>query len=228
MTRGFGRFLRQNIIALLALFLALGGTSFAAASLINGKNIKAHTIAKSKLTNKAIKQLKGNRGPAGPPGAQGLQGIQGVQGPPGPYPDQMPAGKTARGTWAMYGTASILMTQISFGFQLSAAPTSHVVPVGGPSPAECPGTITNPQASPGHLCVYEGDVANISSVVTCDTEQAGCGPVGTTNNNGVGVVGYQTASGDKYMIGTWAVTAPATSAPAHQAPQHGGPSALRR
>jgi hypothetical protein len=90
MTRGFGRFLRQNTIALLALFLALGGTSFAAATLINGKLIKPHTIARNRLTNTAIKQLKGNRGAPGaqgaqgPTGAQGTQGIQGVQGPAGP------------------------------------------------------------------------------------------------------------------------------------------------
>jgi hypothetical protein len=96
MTRGFGRFLRQNTIALLALFLAFGGTSFAAASLISGSQIKAHTIAKNRLTNKAITQLKGNRGPRGAQGAQGargptgaqgvqgVQGVQGIQGPPGP------------------------------------------------------------------------------------------------------------------------------------------------
>jgi len=87
MTRGFGRFVRQNTIALLALFLALGGTSFAAAALINGSQIKPHTIAKNRLTNKAIKQLKGNRGPRGAQGAAGAagaQGIQGIQGPAGP------------------------------------------------------------------------------------------------------------------------------------------------
>ncbi len=75
MTKGFGRFLRQNTIALLALFLALGGTSFAAASLINGSKIKPHTVARNRLTNLAIRQLKGNRGPTG---------SQGIQGPPGP------------------------------------------------------------------------------------------------------------------------------------------------
>jgi hypothetical protein len=93
MTRGLGRFVRHNAIALLALFLALGGTSFAAATLINGSQIKPHTIAKNRLTNKAIKQLKGNRGPRGaqgaagaqgPAGSQGVQGVQGVQGPAGP------------------------------------------------------------------------------------------------------------------------------------------------
>src|SRR6266550_2456205 len=99
MTRRLGRFVRHNTIALLALFLVLGGTSFAAGTLINGSQIKKHSIAKNRLTNKAIKQLKGNRGPAGPQGqqgptgaqgaqgtqgAQGIQGLQGVQGPPGP------------------------------------------------------------------------------------------------------------------------------------------------
>ncbi len=61
MTRGLGRSLRHNTIALLALFLALGGTSFAAASYISGKQIKPHSIPKNRLTRKAIKQLKGNR-----------------------------------------------------------------------------------------------------------------------------------------------------------------------
>jgi hypothetical protein len=89
MMKRLGRFARHNTIALLALFLALGGTSFAAASLINGKQIKPHTIAKNRLTNTAIKQLKGNRGPRGTQGAQGpkgvtgAQGVQGVQGVPG-------------------------------------------------------------------------------------------------------------------------------------------------
>ena len=92
MMKRLGRFARHNTIALLALFLALGGTSFAAATLINGKQIKPHTIAKNRLTNTAIKQLRGNRGPQGaqgpqgpqgPKGATGAQGVQGVQGVPG-------------------------------------------------------------------------------------------------------------------------------------------------
>ena len=91
-----GVFVRQNAVALLALFVALGGTSYAAAALISGSQIKPHSIPKNRLTNKAITQLKGNHGPrgaqgaqgsSGPTGAQGIQGAQGpqgVQGPPGP------------------------------------------------------------------------------------------------------------------------------------------------
>ena len=77
-----------TIIATVALFIALGGGAAAYASgLINGAQIKNHSIAAKKLTNKALKQLKGNRGPAGPAEQQGIQGVQGVpgaKGDPGP------------------------------------------------------------------------------------------------------------------------------------------------
>jgi hypothetical protein len=71
------------VISLIALFVSLGGTSFAAATLINGKQIKPHTIAKNRLTNKAVKQLKGQRGPVGPAGSAGPAGAAGPTGPAG-------------------------------------------------------------------------------------------------------------------------------------------------
>jgi hypothetical protein len=74
------------VIATLALFVALSGTSIAAVSYISGSQIKNHTIAETKLTSKAIKLLQGQRGlkgPTGPIGAQGPQGAQGVQGAKG-------------------------------------------------------------------------------------------------------------------------------------------------
>jgi hypothetical protein len=74
-----------TIIASVALFVALGGGAVAyAAGVINGSQIKNHTIASKKLTKKAIKQLKGNRGPAGAPGAAGAAGATGATGPQGP------------------------------------------------------------------------------------------------------------------------------------------------
>jgi hypothetical protein len=74
-----------TVIAAVALFIALGGGAVAyAAGVINGSQIKNHSIAKKKLTKKAIKQLKGNRGPAGPAGAAGPPGPKGDTGPQGP------------------------------------------------------------------------------------------------------------------------------------------------
>src|SRR5256884_7015995 len=82
MFRGTVDHLRRNLVAYIALFFALGGTSFAAATtFINGSKIKPHTIAKIRLTNQAIRQLKGNRGPRGLKGAQGPTGSRGPTGP---------------------------------------------------------------------------------------------------------------------------------------------------
>ena len=78
------RHLQRHFVGYLALFVALGGTSFAAASLINGSQIKPHTIAKNRLTNSAIASLKASRGgpkgPAGPTGPAGATGKAGVAG----------------------------------------------------------------------------------------------------------------------------------------------------
>jgi len=110
MTRGFGRFLRHNMIALLALFLALGGTTYAASTALIGKNTVASpqvvngSLQTKDLSSKARKALKGNRGlrgltgaqgAKGATGAQGVQGIQGIQGIAGTaraYATVLPAG----------------------------------------------------------------------------------------------------------------------------------------
>jgi len=88
-----------SVLALAALFVALGGVSYAAAT-IHGKNIKNGTITTKKLkngtvTNAKVKKsslqanrltagarnaLKGNAGPQGPQGIAGPQGPQGVAG----------------------------------------------------------------------------------------------------------------------------------------------------
>lgn len=106
MTRGFGRFLRQNTIALLALFLALGGTTYAASTALIGKNTVASpqvvngSLQTKDLSNKARRALKGNRGPRGLQGAQGPQGLQGARGATGPQgPATGPAGGALSGTY---------------------------------------------------------------------------------------------------------------------------------
>ncbi len=86
MTRGFGRFLRRNTLAMLALFLALGGTTYAASTALIGKNTVASpqvvngSLQTKDLSAKARKALKGNRGLRGLTGAKGATGAAGVQG----------------------------------------------------------------------------------------------------------------------------------------------------
>ena len=73
-----------TIIALLALFVALGGGSAVAGSLLSGSKIMNHSIPQSKLTARAIASLSGRRGPAGPAGPTGLTGATGATGAQGP------------------------------------------------------------------------------------------------------------------------------------------------
>ena len=66
------------VVALTALFVALGGTGVAATQgLIPGTQIKDHSIAAVKLTSNALKSLRGNVGPAGDIGPAGSTGVSG-------------------------------------------------------------------------------------------------------------------------------------------------------
>jgi hypothetical protein len=173
MTRGFGRFLRHNTIALLALFVALGGTSFAAATLLNGSQIKPHTIAKNRLTNKAIKQLKGNRGPRG---AQGAQGAPGTQGPKGTTGAQGPAG-TAR-AYAFVNADDVTPTfdpARTFNFTAVRRAPSTVAGVYCLTPAASTG-ITAANAAPVTNPVYTGGQGFTEAHVEFRKESTECTP----------------------------------------------------
>jgi hypothetical protein len=77
------------VVAMLALFVALAGTSYAAIKLpansVGTKQIKANAVVSSKIKNGSlsVKDFAVGQIPAGPTGPQGAQGPQGPQGPPG-------------------------------------------------------------------------------------------------------------------------------------------------
>jgi hypothetical protein len=93
--RGTAGYIKRHHLALLALFFALGGTSFAAGNTLLPRNsvgtrqVINGSLQTSDLSKTARNALKGNRGLRGPAGAQGAQGAtgtmgaQGVQGAPG-------------------------------------------------------------------------------------------------------------------------------------------------
>jgi hypothetical protein len=94
-----------NVTATLALFVALGGTSYAAAT-ISGSDVQNGSLTGSDIRNESLKSRDVDNGsltggdlkngslraadfkagdlPAGPQGATGPQGPPGVQGPQGP------------------------------------------------------------------------------------------------------------------------------------------------
>jgi hypothetical protein len=95
-----------NVMATIAVFVALGGSSYAAV-VITGKDIKDGTVTGQDVKDKSLtaKDFKGSvagpqgkrgktgaTGATGPAGAQGPQGVQGAQGIQGPKGDMLVAG----------------------------------------------------------------------------------------------------------------------------------------
>jgi hypothetical protein len=72
MTNRLIRAVRGNLVAWLALFVALGGTSLAASHFV--------ITSTKQIKPSVIKKLKGNRGATGPKGVQGPQGAKGATG----------------------------------------------------------------------------------------------------------------------------------------------------
>jgi hypothetical protein len=78
-----------NVVATLALFIAIGGVSWAATSLpknsVGKKQLKSNAVVSKKVKNGSLAagDFKGGQLPAGPKGSKGPVGQQGPKGQPG-------------------------------------------------------------------------------------------------------------------------------------------------
>jgi hypothetical protein len=113
-------YLRRHHLALLALFVALGGTSVAATNALLPRNsvgtaqLKNGAVNKKKINKKTIKALRnGTRGPRGPQGAQGPRGAQGPQGVQGSAGVQA-AWNAQRTTSLLHPAASGAVVHLAF------------------------------------------------------------------------------------------------------------------
>jgi hypothetical protein len=223
------------VISIVALVAALGGGAYAASGGLSGKQKKeVEKIAKkyagkpgpvgpSGATGAAgAKGGAGAKGDAGAAGAQGAAGGPGPTGPTGPigpagqtgFTATLPEGETETGTYAASfknGTEiAEVYVPISFNIPLEQgkeAEAAYYITESS-SPAEtaiCSGSVGDPTAPEGVLCVYAGvrEEINIHFVLFTLNEQAGYQRSGTVmlfagNNT------PQSLSVD----GTWAVTAP--------------------
>jgi Collagen triple helix repeat (20 copies) len=158
------------VVAVVALVAALTGAAFAAGGL---------TKQQEKQVKKIAKKYAGKRGPAGLPGptgaqgpkgdagakgdtgATGPQGPQGPQGIPGPVGKEgspwtaggvLPTGKTETGTWAIWDKENNYI-DLSFNIPLATAPTKIVWNAEEES-TDCPGTVNDPKAAKGVICIY--------------------------------------------------------------------------
>jgi hypothetical protein len=207
-----------GVIACLALTIALGGSAFAATALVPKDSVGSAQVINGSLqtkdlSGKARKALRGSRGPRGYEGPQGNVGPTGPKGPAGsPWTlgnGVLPSGKTLRGVFAPGGTAAApddaVQESVSFGFISAGFPTVHYVPNGTTPPPECPGSKTQPEAAPGHLCLYEAQVGNVSATCVFNPVTNACGEA---SGRGFGVAITAATSGDFWLQGSWAVTAP--------------------
>jgi len=113
----------------------------------------------------------------------------------------LPSGATVRGVFAEVDVAQnssySQYAVISFGYNVSPAPTLHYVRVGDPTPVGCTGNGANPGAQPGHLCIFETNSFNLTFR----------NPF-MVGSSGAAVALGASAANTYYAIGTWAVTAP--------------------
>jgi Collagen triple helix repeat (20 copies) len=117
-------YLRRHHIGLLALFVALGGTSYAAAKLprnsVGTAQIRSGAVTKAKLERsvRAALAKAGAPGPAGATGAPGAPGPKGDAGAPGPQGepgakgDQGAPGPTSAGLGGINTTVSPVGTPV--------------------------------------------------------------------------------------------------------------------
>jgi hypothetical protein len=154
--------------------------------------------------------LQGRQGLQGQQGLQGLQGLQGQQGatgPVGPLATTLPSGQTLRGWFNLdtvaSGTNQINGSAIAFGFTLATAPAAQIIPAGGPTTAQCAGSVTAPSAAGGYLCLYESGTSNVSSFAVCNSVNC---PAAAAF--GAELFAHSTGTGRFFVDGTWAVTAP--------------------
>jgi hypothetical protein len=190
-----------NVVATLALVLALGGgTAWATGYII----VSTHQIKPS-----VLKSLRGNRGPRGYTGANGTNGANGAAGPAGATGSAgsnltaetvLPSGQSESGTYSGSGALTDDLDAINLQYTeplASPISASNIVETTSTT-SNCPG---QGQAARGYLCLY-------------DLVNSGANFQGPIVNSSLpspdpgALLYYTSATPDSYVFGTWTVTAP--------------------
>src|SRR5438094_9990099 len=94
------------VISLVALFIALGGATYAATSVprnsVGTAQLKNGAVTKKKISKGTVAALKGNQGPQGLPGIQGPKGDTGTKGDTGAKGDTGSQGVAGIGINAIF------------------------------------------------------------------------------------------------------------------------------
>jgi hypothetical protein len=150
---------------------------------------------------------KGEAGAKGETGSAGTPGTHGEPGPPGEKGEtgspwlaggKLPSGQTETGTWTLgvVNETSGQLVSLSFPLPLTTPieyPNIHFLAAGEGETTECPGTVEDPEAISGDLCIYTG----LSEGITL---------AGAFNYTSGTALSFDAQAG-AYGIGSWAVTA---------------------
>lgn len=203
------------IVALIALMVALGGTSYAAFSLpknsVGTKQLKKNAVTTPKIKNGAVTAGKINPAGLTVPSAtnanHATSATSAASATSASSASTLAAGRTLTGDYAVDGDSTYADATVTFAFPLSSAPKANYIAAGTTPPTQCPGSPANPEAAPGNLCIYEITSTNVGAFCpfAAGVYFSSCG---TVDKQGFGVEVFPSTSGSFVeSVGTWAVTA---------------------
>jgi len=194
---------------------ALGAKGDTGAAGANGKDGAAG--ATGATGNNGAKGATGATGATGSTGATGATGATGFSG----FTATLPSGETETGAWGLQTTSAsegIGQADVSFPIPLAApiaGASTHAINIGDPVPAACDDgdsgngapSAANPEADPGHLCVWAGRVDAVTTIVFFTIKDPTSAALGASRTGALIFVGVLN-EGDVQVGGTFAVTAP--------------------
>jgi hypothetical protein len=189
-------------ISLIALFVALGGTTYAATSLpsnsVGTKQLQKNAVTAPKIKRGAVTASKINAKGLSVPNATALGGHAASFFSPA----TLPSGQSESGVWVVGGGSSAgdsLGDGVAFPTPLAAPlDASHVEYRGKGTDSHCPGV---GHAAPGYLCVYASFRKHVTGGVFDHTGHAGSDAYGF-------FVGLTVTVKPAFAYGSWTVTAP--------------------
>ncbi len=125
----------------------------------------------------------------------------------------LPGEATIRGVFGLGGTEDAFLAHgVDFGYTLTAAPTVHYIEAAGSAVEECPGNAANPQADPGHLCIYETSRLAVKDGGVDVASGAGASGAASPFGFLLAVQPFNVTGPNPFVYGSWAVTAPIAGA----------------
>jgi hypothetical protein len=130
------------------------------------------------------------------------------------YGTTAPNLSTQYGSFSVEGTAAgagaLGAANISYPVPINAELTPHVIKIGDPLPTGCSGSVTNPGAGAGHLCIFVGYSLNIATSGSSPIVYDPTDGFGGTSHFGAFVQIATTGASSFVFSGSWAATAPLT------------------